>query len=383
MANRRPWAIIPGLIGVMVAALAGIGQGQSGLGEPGEGLKLALLKLPAVQKELKLSAKQKAEITRIGTEAKTAKKAIDAESKGKPKAKREDNPEGMPDHTFESREVALADLEGRTEAELKKTLDAKQRKRLVEIALQVEGPEAFLKPELIEKLVLEEIQVEQIQDILGGIRRQQEQAKAIQKRATDLGNIDLEKTTKEQQKIQLRTAAFKASKSAMSEIARVLSKQQRDKYKKLLGEPFNLAGVTDEKGQKLFDASADLASSLLKMPAIREEPELTPDQSAALDRDERASKVLKPDQSTRLRQLEIQAEGPAAFTRPDVIRSLNLDGDQIEGIQDILEGLGDARRQLKDARKAADEARKGAGESEPDPDAEKTRKDSEKKQLRS
>jgi len=383
MTKWRSWAIMPGLIGVVLVALAGIGQGQPGIGEPGEGTKLALLRLPAVQKELKLSEKQKSEVARIGSSAKTAKKAIDAESKGKAKTKREDNPEGIANPDAEAREAALAELEGQTEAELRKLLDATQRKRLSEIALQVEGPDAFLKPELIEKLVLEEIQVQAIQEILGGVRQRQEQAKAIQKRSADLGNIALEKTTKEQQKIQFRTLAFKSGKRAMAEIAKVLSKHQRDQYRKLLGEPFDLAGVVDEKGRKLFDPAADLASSLLKMPAVRKELDLTPEQGKALDRSEPASKVLKPDQQARLHQLEIQAEGPAAFDRPDVIRSLGLNEDQIEGIAAVLEGLTDARRQVREARKTADEARKAAGEADPDPDASKVRKEAEKEQMRS
>ena len=382
MARLHPWAIMPGLIGILIAALAGIGEGQLGIGGPGEGTKLGLLRLPAVRKELKLTPKQAADLTNVASATKEARKAIDAESKAQPKAKPEDNPQGFPDPAREAREAALANLEGKTESDLAKLLDARQRKRLGEIALQVEGARAFAEPELIEKIGLDEFQVEQIREILGVVRQREDQAKATQKRAADLGHFDLEKTTKEQQKVQLRTAALRVGKRAMAEIGQVLTKSQRDRYKKLLGEPFNLAGVVDEKGRKLFDPSADLASSLLDMPAVRKELALTADQAAALDQGEPASKVLKPEQRSRLRQLEIQGEGPAAFIRPDVIRSLNLDEEQVAGIQGILDGLGDARRQLKDARKAADEARKAAGDPEPEPDAEKTRKDSEKRELR-
>jgi hypothetical protein len=63
MKDMRPWAMTPGLAGVLLFALAGIGQGQLGIGGPGEGIKLALLRLPAVQKELGLTAKQKAVIS--------------------------------------------------------------------------------------------------------------------------------------------------------------------------------------------------------------------------------------------------------------------------------------------------------------------------------
>ena len=382
-AKMRPWAIAPGLIGVLLVAFAGIGEGQLGIGGPGEGAKLALLRLPSVQKELKLTDKQKAEIARLGDETKAAKKTIDAESKAQPKSKDEAIPKGMPDPAAQAREASFAELEAGAEASLKKLLDSPQRVRLSEIALQVEGPQAFLKPELIQSLNLDEYQVQQIQGILGVVREQQDQAKAAQKRSAELGSMDLEKVSKEQQKTQFRTQALKVSKRAMAEIGKVLSKKQRDKYTKLLGEPFNLAGVTDEKGRKLFDASADLASALLKMPSVREELKLTAEQKAALDRDEPAAKVLKPSQRARLNQIELQGEGPSVFLRTDVVRSLRLDEEQVGNIEAILDGLSEARRTLKDARKQADEARKAAGEADPDPVVEKTRKEQEKEKLRS
>ena len=384
MAKMRAWAVAPGLIGVLVVAFAGIGEGQLGIGGPGEGTKLGLLRLPSVQKELVLTEKQKAEIARIGAETKSAKKTIDAESKGQAKAKGEAIPKGMPDPAADARDAAFADLETATEANLKKLLDPEQRTRLSEIALQVEGPQAFLKPELIRSLDLIDDQVEQIQGILGVVREQRDQAKAAQKRAAELGTFDLEKVSKEQQKTQSRTLALKVSKKAMAEIGKVLSKKQRDKYTRLLGEPFNLAGATDEKGRKLFDPSADLASALLEMPAIREELKLSDEQKAALDRDEPAAKVLKPAQRDRLDQLELQGEGASVFLRPDVIRSLKLNEEQVEKIGSMLDGLSDARRQLKDARKEADEARKAAGEADPDPESvvEKTRKEQEKEKMR-
>ena len=383
MAKMRPWALAPGLIGVLLVAFAGIGEGQLGIGGPGEGIKLALLRLPSVQKELELTAKQKSEIARIGDETKVAKKTIDAESKGQQKAKGEAIPKGLPDPAAEARDVALAELEGQAESSLKKLLDPKQRARLAEIALQVEGPRAFLKPELIGGLDLNDDQVEQIQGILGVVREQQDQAKAIQKRAADLGTFALEKVTKEQQKAQLRAFVLKVGKKGMAEIGKVLSKKQRDKYTKMLGEPFDLSGATDEKGRKLFDPTADLASALLAMPAVREDLKLTDEQKAALDRDEPASKVLKPAQRSRLAQIELQGEGASAFLRPDVVRSLKLNDDQVEKIEAVLTGLGDARRQLKEARKEADEARKAAGEADPDPAVEKTRKEQGKEQMRS
>ncbi len=358
MKTTRPWAMVPGLLAVLLVALAGVGQGQLGIGGPGEGVKLALLRLPAVQKELKLTDKQKTAIDGLADRTKAARKEVDAASKGQEKAKGEAIPKDMPDPARDAREAALAELEASAEGSLRKLLDADQRSRLAEIALQAEGPRAFLRPEVIRALDIDDAQLDQIREILGAVREQQDQAKAIQKRSAELGTAGLEKVAKEQQKAQLRGAAYRVGRRAMAEIGKILSKKQKDKYTRMLGEQFDLAGLTDPEGRKLFNESADLASALLRMPPVREELKLTDDQKAALDRDEPASRVLKPAQRSRLSQIALQSEGPAAFLRPEVVRSLKLDDEQVARIEEILTGLGDARRQLRDARKQADEARK-------------------------
>ncbi len=382
MKAKRLWAMSLSLTAVLLFALAGTGQGQLGIGGPGEGVKLGLIRLPAVQKELDLSEKQKAEIAKLGNEAKAAKKQLDTASKNQEKAKGEATPKGSPDPAREARDSALADLELGSETSLGKLLNAKQRTRLSEIALQAEGPQAFLKPELIQALGLNDDQVEQIGAVLGAVRERRDQAKAIQKRSSELGTFALEKVSKDQQKVQSRAIALKIGKRAMTEVGKIISKAQKVKYVKLLGEPFDLSGLTDAEGRKLFDDSADLSSALLKMPAVREELKLTKEQAAALDHDEPAAKVLKPAQRTRLAQITLRSEGASAFTRPEVIHSLKLDDEQVDQINGILDGLGDARRRLKEARKQADEARKTSGEVEPDPAGEETRKDQEREKMR-
>ena len=382
MKPRHPWAIIPGMAAVLILAAAGIGQGQLGIGGPGEGVKLALLRLPAVQKELKLTDPQKREVAKLGEQTKVAKKEIETASKTQEKSRGGPIPKGMPDPLKEAREAQFAELVTVADESLKKLLDAKQRARLSEIALQMEGPRAFVGLELFRALNLSDEQVEEFRNILGGLQEQVDQAKAIQKEAGDLGNLALEKVSKEQQKVQLRTMALKGGKKAMAEIGKLLSKRQRDKYVKMLGEPFALAGLTDEDGQKLFDDSPSLSSRLIQMPAIRAELKVTTEQAEALDRGDAVAKALKPEQRARLDQIELQAEGASAFARASLHRSLRLDGDQVEQIQGFLDGLGDARRQLRESRKQADELRKAQGDPESDPAVEKTRKEQAKEQMR-
>ncbi len=374
----RFWVITSSSLAVLLVAVVGSGRGQLGLGGPGEGIKLGLLRSPAVQKELDLTEKQKQQVAKLGDDAKAAKKQFDQVSKGQEKAGGEAILKGTPNP---AREAALAELESGAEASLRKVLEPKQRTRLAEIALQAEGAQAFVKPEIIQALGLSDDQVDEIRGVLGTVRERQDQAKAIQKRTTELGNFALEKVAKEQQKVQSRAVALKVSRRAMAEVGKIISKAQKEKYRRMCGEPFDFNEMTDAEGRKLFDDSTGMASALLKMAAIRAELKLTPEQGAALDREEPAAKVLKPDQKTRLTQIGLQSEGASAFTRPEVIRSLKLDDEQVAQIGEILDGLGDDRRNLREARKRADEARKAEGAPALDPVADKVRKDQEKEQI--
>jgi hypothetical protein len=59
------------------------------------------------------------------------------------------------------------------------------------------------------------------------------------------------------------------------------------------------------------------------------------------------AEVLKPEQLARLKQIELQRAGFAAYTRPEVESALKLTGDQKEKIKTISE---DANKQLAELR---------------------------------
>ena len=107
----------------------------------------------------------------------------------------------------------------------------------------------------------------------------------------------------------------------------------------MLGEAFDLARLSGPEGQPLFDDSGDLGGSLLRHPAVQAELKLTAAQRERLARGETAAKVLDSGQEARLRQIALQGEGPAAPIRPEVVRALRLDDEQIEQIQSILDEL--------------------------------------------
>src|SRR5262249_12250740 len=59
-------------------------------------------------------------------------------------------------------------------------------------------------------------------------------------------------------------------------------------------------------------------------------------QALHAEADDAVMQELQPKQRTRLEQIKLQADGPLAFERPDVLERLNLDPGRIEMIQTIL-----------------------------------------------
>ena len=222
--------------------------------------------------------------------------------------------------------------------------------------LRVQGPSAFLMPELSDKLGLTPDQVNAIREILGNMKGEQDRYKEVQKRSFELvkagGEFELEKARKDQEKGQSRTFAYKLSRQAMPEIGRILTRHQRALYSRMIGEPFDLGTLTGRDGQPLIDESADLKLWLLRQPPIQQELALTPSQREQLAKDTPALKVLNSGQRTRLTQLEFQAEGVTALARPEVVRALRLEPDQLEQIRANLGGLVDESRRLGEAIKS-------------------------------
>jgi Spy/CpxP family protein refolding chaperone len=385
MKRTRLFAVALGMAVVFLSMLAGNGQENLGLAGPGESLRLALLRTSQVQKELKLTEEQKGKIARIGEQTKEFKKQVEsAHGKGQEKGK----PKAVDPAAKEAERLArdamnadLAVVERQTDRQINAVLDTQQRARLTQIVLRVKGPSAFLTPELIDALNLGPDQVEMIREILDGMKVAQEQYKESQKRAFELvkgsGDFDLEKIRKEQQKGQTRAYAYKLSKQVMPQIGRVLTRRQREKYNRMIGESFDLAKLTGPEGQPLIDISADLGLSLLRQPAVREELKLTNLQKEQLDQGEPAAKVLDSRQRTRLNQIALQGEGPSALLRPEVVRVLRLSEEQVEQLQAILDDLLSAHQQLRESLKGA-----AAGIVEDDPERKAMRKEQEKAQLR-
>jgi hypothetical protein len=384
MIRARLFAIMLGAAGVFLLGVSGQGQENLGLAGRGDSLRLALLRTPEVQKELKLKADQLQKIGRIGEEAKQAKKQAESATKDKAKGKTKAVDPIAKEQERLAREAmdgVLSEVMQGIDEQINAVLDSRQRNRLTQIVLRVQGPSAFRTPELIDALGLGPDQVEAIGEVLDGVKGEQDQYKERQKRSSELakasGDFELEKVRKDQEKARTRAYAFKLSKQVMPEIGRILTRRQRDQYNRMLGESFDLAKLTGRDGQPLIDDSADLEGWLLRQPAVQEELKLNAEQKGQLARGLTPAKVLDSDQVARLRQLVIQGEGPAALTRPDVARALRLDDEQAEQIRAVFEGLLGANQQLRESLKNDNEDFHPG-----DPAQEATRKEQEKARLR-
>jgi hypothetical protein len=388
MLRTRLIGSVLGTAGLLLLALTGNGQEKLGLAGQGDSLRAALLRTPEVQKELKLTTQQLEKISRIAEQAKASKKGIEeAHGKGKGREKgkaKADDPIAKEQERIaqEAMRGVFSVLERDTDELLNRALESRQRTRLTQIVLRVEGPSAFVTPELIDALALGPEQLELIREILSGVNDELDQYKESQKQASELvkasGDFDLEKMRKTQEKTEARSFRYKLSKHVMPRISQVLTRRQRQIYLRMLGDSFDLAKLTGPEGQPLIDDSAGLAGLLLREPAVQLELKLTGPQKEQLAKGERPDKVFDVRQRTRLRQIVFQGEGLSVLSRPEVVRALQLDDDQIEQIQQVLTNLVGESRELREALKA-----EASGFEPADPEQEAEQKEQAKARLRS
>lgn len=277
----------------------GIGAGMAQFGLA----KAMMINMPAVQKELKLTEDQVKQIRewsdglrkrgeslfRRQAEAGNAADAGNGNGNGNPAPP--DVPQGQPGGP--PNPLAMLDMistitrEG--EAGLAKILNKGQRTRLEQIALQMEGVSALARPEVAESIYLSPEQVEEIQQILAGAKTQQighflRQGLAMRgrrgpdanaggpapfaggdrpaPRPTEAKKADAEpedpeaqakRRQAERQRRQsefskLREGSDQIQDAATAKILRVLARKQRERFDKLLGEPFDPAKLNGAGG---------------------------------------------------------------------------------------------------------------------------------------
>jgi hypothetical protein len=165
-------------------------------------------------------------------------------------------------------------LDQEAEQALAKILDRGQYGRLKQVQLQVEGVAALLRPDLIEKLGLEEEQVQQIQELVAqGFQAQRENDRAVfdmmRSAVPNQGNNGQnprgpnlqDPATQEAMKAfmdkpetkakleQMRTEGTKLQNQLTAAVNRILSRRQAAAYKKMLGAPFEVSLIWGGPGQ--------------------------------------------------------------------------------------------------------------------------------------
>ncbi len=157
---------------------------------------LALLRMPAVQQELKLTEDQKSEIT-------AAIGAIGAPKVKGDKTAVKSDPEQI----------------GEAVDTVQKILNESQQKRLREITLQFEGPIAILEPGTAKQIGLTQAQRASIRDALSSLA----------------SGLQGQKLSADERRAKMQ--AFR--KEVGDKILQLLTDAQRSQWKQMLGAPFN------------------------------------------------------------------------------------------------------------------------------------------------
>ena len=212
-----------------------------------------LIGLPAVQAELKLSDAEKNAIRDMNAEFdKRRRETADRLMKA---------PKGLDQGALMA---MIADLRSENEQALKRVLNKRQRERLAQVSLQLEGPLAVTRPEIARELNFDELQEQQVEALkheydalreqvftrLEARYRQTAGARGARpaveagKRPIAAGapggttarvqDQDVERVRRELADLRTRF---------VREVGKVLTRRQKATFDRMLGEPFDLAKV--------------------------------------------------------------------------------------------------------------------------------------------
>lgn len=182
--------------------------------------KLYLLRRPDIGKELKLEEDQKKEATEAITEI----------NKNRREAYKKLRGAGAKDR-FKKYQELTKKFNDQSDEKAKEILKEEQYKRLNEIAVQMQGINAFRNPEILKKLKVSEDQKKEFKEA------QEETRQARLKLSQDIrnGNIARAKYREESQKLQ---------KKLEKKMVEVLNKEQQDQFAKMKGKKFEIKRPT-------------------------------------------------------------------------------------------------------------------------------------------
>ena len=280
--GRRPDAFNPFGDTSRFTRMGGWGGMGSGMAQFGMA-KAMLLMSPAVQKELKLTEDQVKAIREWSDSLRTRGESLfrrQAEAGNAPDPNNpgpRQGPQGAMANPLAMLETITA-ITRDGESGLAKILGKKQLVRLNQIALQMEGVSALARPEVAEAIYLMPEQVEQIQEILAEAKTRQighfltqgfamrgrrdapqprpDQAKADTAKAdpkADDPEAQAKRRQADRERMRTEFTKFRDGSDQIQDattlkILRVLAKKQRERFDKLLGEPFDPAKLNGPGG---------------------------------------------------------------------------------------------------------------------------------------
>jgi hypothetical protein len=209
--------------------------------EPANPLLLAVA--PAVQEELKLTDEQK---TKVGKLAQTSGSRTQAMLRAAA-AEGGSDPQALVN--------AGANLRRQLEPTLGRILDKRQRERLNQIVMQVEGPLTAARPEVVRRLNMTPEQMEGIRLIL--VNWQQTQREVLEM-GRARGAFDAEPNPDEYARVRLGSTRLR--RHAAEQITQLLDRKQNQLLVRMLGESFDLGKLTEST------ANADGARSSTTLP---------------------------------------------------------------------------------------------------------------------
>ena len=238
-------------------------RGPGGVGGRGVVTTVMLIQSAAVRKELKLTAAQAERIVRVNEE-------FNRRRRESAQALRRDA-SGAADRT--ELMAMITSLRAENEAAIGQVLEPRQRRRLAQIAIQVEGPLAVARPEVADAINLGPVEVEYIQEVMRDYKEAAdrlwdehlERLKVARGRALPAPPVragagpvtkakapgseprrpsdaalqpDRAAATEEE---RFRRESAKLDDEAIRQVGKVLGRKQRAAFNRLLGESFDLA----------------------------------------------------------------------------------------------------------------------------------------------
>jgi hypothetical protein len=262
-----------------------------------------LLSRPAVQDDLKLTPEQKTKLGRL--EKARLDRARQFGEMARNVNQNEFGPLPQADiQAFHEQEVELNNEVATTIGQI---LSPRQRMRLAQIALQVEGAMAFAREDVLEKLMVDEQQIEAIRTILDGTREQLAQTAnltlgfptdATRQAVVPQQGVDGVPQPNANSGASRKAPALEPKVNgqvldeALRKIARVLRKNQWESYNRLKGAPFDLTRLNGGPTTPTPTNPASTTKDAAK-------PATTADADASADTKPAEPKPAEPKPSTR------------------------------------------------------------------------------------